>query len=68
MPYGFCRCPVSQESLCVALASRQCHKYIHYHGIWGIDQLCDLEADPLESQNLLHSTEHQPLYPDKGNQ
>jgi|RhiMethySRZTD1v2_1073278.scaffolds.fasta_scaffold01837_18 N-acetylglucosamine-6-sulfatase len=35
------------------------YKYIHYHGIWDVDELYDLEADPLESRNLIHSQEHQ---------
>jgi N-acetylglucosamine-6-sulfatase len=28
-------------------------KYIHYHGIWDTDELYDLQADPLETMNLI---------------
>jgi N-acetylglucosamine-6-sulfatase len=34
-------------------------KYIHYHGIWDIDELYDLQQDPQEAQNLIRSKEHQ---------
>jgi N-acetylglucosamine-6-sulfatase len=30
------------------------YKYIHYHGIWDIDELYDLENDPDEKHNLIH--------------
>jgi N-acetylglucosamine-6-sulfatase len=33
-------------------------KYIRYHGVWDIDELYDLEADPLESRNLILEPEH----------
>jgi N-acetylglucosamine-6-sulfatase len=29
------------------------YKYIHFHGIWDVDELYDLAADPHESDNLL---------------
>lgn len=35
------------------------YKYMHYHGIWDIDELYDLQADPDELTNLIHSAEHQ---------
>ena len=31
---------------------RDRYKYIHYHGVWDIDELFDLKADPLEMDNL----------------
>jgi N-acetylglucosamine-6-sulfatase len=37
------------------------YKYIHYHGIWDIDELYDLKKDPEEMSNLINSPEHQDL-------
>ena len=37
------------------------YKLICYHGIWDIDELYDMENDPLEEDNLIFSKEHQPL-------
>lgn len=37
------------------------YKYIHYHGIWDIDELYDLKEDPAEMNNLINSPEHQEL-------
>ena len=37
------------------------YKYIHYHGIWDTDELYDLQEDPLETNNLINSTEHQDI-------
>lgn len=34
------------------------YKYIHYHGIWDIDELYDLHADPYELSNLIFSPSH----------
>jgi len=31
------------------------YKYIHYHGIWDIDELYDLERDPDEGVNLINN-------------
>jgi N-acetylglucosamine-6-sulfatase len=35
------------------------YKFIRYYGIWDIDELYDLEADPAETNNLIYSREHQ---------
>ena len=35
------------------------YKYIHVHGLWDIDELYDLQTDPLETTNLIFSEEHQ---------
>ncbi|HUE84405.1 MAG TPA: sulfatase [Pyrinomonadaceae bacterium] len=37
------------------------YKYIHYYGLWDINELYDIKADPLESRNLIASPEHQPV-------
>ena len=34
------------------------YKYIHYFGIWDIDELYDIKNDPLETKNLVFSPEH----------
>ncbi|KAA5539874.1 sulfatase [Roseiconus nitratireducens] len=34
-------------------------KYIRCHGLWDRDELYDLENDPAEMHNLIHSAEHQ---------
>jgi len=37
------------------------YKYIHFNGIWDIDELYDLQEDPTESHNLIHSPQHQAI-------
>lgn len=37
------------------------YKYIHYHGLWDLDELYDLQEDPDEMNNLINSAEHQKL-------
>jgi N-acetylglucosamine-6-sulfatase len=37
------------------------YKYVRSHGIWDIDELYDLAADPLESKNLIRSAAHRPI-------
>jgi N-acetylglucosamine-6-sulfatase len=44
------------------------YKYIHYHGIWDTDELYDLQQDPLETQNLIRSEEHQGVVQDLNKQ
>ncbi len=39
----------------------QKYKYIHYHGIWDIDELYDLETDPRETNNLISQQDLQPV-------
>jgi N-acetylglucosamine-6-sulfatase len=37
------------------------YKYIHFHGIWDLDELYDLAADPHENINLLAQPGHEDL-------
>ena len=37
------------------------YKYIHYYGIWDIDELYDIQEDPRETNNLIFSPQHAPL-------
>ncbi|MBL8176516.1 MAG: sulfatase [Bryobacterales bacterium] len=36
-------------------------KFIRYHGIWDIDELYDLQEDPIEAKNLIFSPDHQKI-------
>jgi len=37
------------------------YKYIRFHGIWDINELYDIKNDPLETNNLIRSKEHQEI-------
>ena len=37
------------------------YKYVHVYGHWDVDELYDLQADPMETTNLIFSREHQPI-------
>jgi N-acetylglucosamine-6-sulfatase len=40
------------------------YKYIHYQGVWDIDELYDIQADPEEAVNLITSAAHQTIVKD----
>jgi len=44
------------------------YKYIHYYGIWDIDELYDLQEDPRETNNLIVSAKHQQVVKDMNKQ
>jgi N-acetylglucosamine-6-sulfatase len=50
--------PFPQTPTMFALRGEQ-YKYIHYYGLWDVNELYDIKADPLESRNLIASAEHQ---------
>jgi len=37
------------------------YKYIRYQGLWDLDELYDLQSDPLEMQNLIDSPQHKQI-------
>jgi N-acetylglucosamine-6-sulfatase len=37
------------------------YKFIRVHGLWDLDELYDLQEDPLESRNLIASENHKPI-------
>ena len=43
------------------------YKYMHYYGIWDIDELYDISNDPDEKLNLIDSPEHQEVVKDLKN-
>jgi hypothetical protein len=41
-----------------SLKRQQKFKYIYYNGVWDINELFDLEADPYEMNNLIRDTKY----------
>jgi N-acetylglucosamine-6-sulfatase len=37
------------------------YKYIRYYGLWDTDELYDLQADPLETRNLIREASHRDI-------
>ncbi len=34
------------------------YKYVHYYGVWDVDELYDIKEDPKETHNLIFSKQH----------
>lgn len=49
------------QTLTVHALREQRYKYMHFHGIWDIDELYDLAQDPREADNLLARPGHEQI-------
>lgn len=52
--------PFPQTPTIFAVRTSQ-YKFIRYHGVWDINELYDMKADPDEMNNLIRSEQHQEI-------